>query len=156
LSIIHLATATFLRRRRYNSELPELVREKAFRPPPDGHNGRSRAVRYQKPRLLPSFLLAKLNLPQERPSQFVREPPKFGGVGGWRDGRPESVDNRMIHRLFLPAVGAIALALVIPAPAEAAMSAGGGGGQGFGLGGGSGGGHGSLGLGIGGGAGYGR
>ena len=61
----------------------------------------------------------------------------------------------MMHRLFLPAVSALALALVIPAPAEAAMSAGGGGGHGFGLGGGSGGGHGSLGLGIGGGGGYG-
>src|SRR4029079_350184 len=34
LSTIHLATATFLRRRRYNSELPDLMREKAFRPPP--------------------------------------------------------------------------------------------------------------------------
>jgi hypothetical protein len=78
LSTIHLATATFLRRRRYNSELPELMREKALRPPSDRHNGHSRAVRWQKQRLLPSFLLAKLNMPQEHPSQFARELPKFG------------------------------------------------------------------------------
>jgi hypothetical protein len=77
--------------------------------------------------------------------------------GRWRLARwaAESVDNRMMHRLFLPALGALALTLAIPAPAEAAMGGGGGGGghgMGLGLGGG---GHGSMGLGIGGGSGYG-
>jgi hypothetical protein len=62
----------------------------------------------------------------------------------------------MMHRLFLPAVGALALALAIPAPADAGMGGGGGGnGIGLGLGGGAGhgiglggGGHGSIGLGA--------
>ena len=80
--------------------------------------------------------------------------------GRWRLARwaAESVDNRMMHRLFLPAVAALALALAIPAPAEAAMGGGGGGGHGMGLGlggGAGGGGHGSMGLGLGGGSGYG-
>ena len=75
----------------------------------------------------------------------------FWGFGGWRDGRAESVDNRMMHRLFLPAAAALALALAIPAPAEAAMGGGGGGGHGMGLGLGGGGGHGSMRLGLGGG-----
>jgi hypothetical protein len=72
----------------------------------------------------------------------------------------------MMHRLFLPALAALAFALAIPAPAEAAMGGGGGGsgGHGMGLGfgggggghgmgpgfGGGGGAHGSMGLGLGG------
>ena len=62
-----------------------------------------------------------------------------------------------MHRLFLPALAALAFALAISAPADAAMGGGGGGsgGHGMGLGLGGGAGYGSVGLGFGGGAGHG-
>jgi hypothetical protein len=80
-----------------------------------------------------------------------------------KDGQAESVDktvdNKWTHRVFLPAVGAVALALALAIPAEAGAMGGGAGSNGIGLGlrgagrglglslGGSG--HGGLGLSLG-------
>jgi hypothetical protein len=88
LSTIHLATATFLRSRRYNSELPDLMREKALRPPPDSrncHRGQSLSKNQAAcpgPTYGPFSAAKAWRLPPP-PRQF--ELPQLGGFAGERD-----------------------------------------------------------------------
>jgi hypothetical protein len=90
LSTIHLATATFLRRRRYNSELPDLMREKAFRPPPDSHNPCRGQSLSKNEAACPGpvyrlFFRANPRRLEPPPRQFVSARPHRGGVPGERN-----------------------------------------------------------------------